>query len=301
MIFTTSLLAYSLAPTLAFSLQVGPNPTSISQSDGHTELRDRQPRESGIDAFSDPSSEWLAQCLARLSDDASRAHTMAQIRRNATSGSERVLANHCLGLAATELGLWEDAIVAFGAARDESPTDELRVRARFGTMAGNGAMAAGDAARALPILQQAKSDAQGSASAPLQAIAASDLARALVSLGMHDQALNELDDATRLMPDASEGWLLKATLLRRLDRLDEAQTTIELAGALAPQDGQIGLEAGVIAILSGREDAARQSWQSVIDTQPDSLAAQTAREYLAQIGPPQDQEPAPLSNTEGVE
>jgi len=41
----------------------------------------------------------------------------------------------------------------------------------------------------------------------------------------------------------------------------------------------------VIAVLGGREKAARASWQSVIDTQPDSLAAQTARGYLEQLAP----------------
>ena len=74
-------------------------------------------------------------------------------------------------------------------------------------------------------------------------------------------------------------------LLRRMDRLDEAQAAIEKAVELAPMDAQIGLEAGVIAVLSGREEAARQSWQSVIDAQPASLAAKTAQDYLKQLGP----------------
>ena len=62
---------------------------------------------------------------------------------------------------------------------------------------------------------------------------------------------------------------------------------------LAPMDGEIGLEAGVIAILGNREEAARQSWQSVIDIQPDSLAAQTAKNYLAQLGPAPSSPPSP--------
>ncbi len=286
------------ASLLALALQVGPNPSPIPQSDGHAELREREPRPAQEAASPDPASVWLSDCLDRLSDDASRAHTMAQIRRNATSGAERVLANHCLGLAATELGRWEDAITAFGAARDESPAEELRVRARFGTMAGNAALASGDPARALPILERAKSDAQASASAPLQAIAASDLARVYVAMDRADAALIELDDATRLQPENAEGWLLKATLLRRLERYDEAHSAIERAGELAPLEGAIGLEAGVIAVLSGRDQAARQSWQSVIDIQPDSLAAQTAQDYLAQLGPPEAQVDTPLEETD---
>lgn len=214
-----------------------------------------------------------------------RAHTLAQVRRNEASGAERVLANHCLGLASTQLGLWEDAIAAFGEARDLSPEDELRVRARFGAMAGNAALASGDPVRAEAILRRARADANSSAAAPIQAIAASDLARALVAQGRGEEALAELETAISLQPDASESWLLKATLLRRLERIEDAQSAIERAGELAPLDPAIGLEAGVIAILSGREDAARASWESVISLEPEGPAADIAREYLGQLGP----------------
>ena len=40
------------------------------------------------------------------------------------------------------------------------------------------------------------------------------------------------------------------------------------------------------------DEAARASWQSVLDLQPDSLAAATAKDYLAQLGPPPAETPA---------
>lgn len=271
---------------LLAALQVGPNSSAIPLPDGHDELRERPPRES--DGFEGSAeSEWLAQCLALVAEDPARAHTLAQLRRNESAGAERVLANHCLGLAATELALWEDAIAAFSAARDDTPANELRVRARFGAMAGNAAMASGDAIRAEDLLRRAQEDAVNAASAPMQAIAANDLARALVAQNRTDEALAQLEIAVSLQPDASESWLLKATLLRRLDRLDEAQAAIERAGALAQIDPAVGLEAGVIAVLAGREDAARASWESVIELQPDGPVADIARDYLAQLGPSQ--------------
>jgi Flp pilus assembly protein TadD len=156
-------------------------------------------------------------------------------------------------------------------------------------MSGNAHLAGGDAASAALSFQLAKMDAQQAASATLEAIASVDLARALVSMNAPDDALSALDDAVRLAPDDPEGWLLKATLLRRLERLDEAQIAIERAGELAPMDVQVGLEAGVIAVLSGRDGAARESWLSVVEIQPGSLAAQIAQDYLTQLG-----EPAPL-------
>ncbi|MEM6494202.1 MAG: tetratricopeptide repeat protein [Pseudomonadota bacterium] len=279
-------------------LQVGPNPYSPSVIGGPDDLRNRPERPqdgSQPAALTDPSATWLSKCLTQLETDAARAHAQAQIKRSEASGVERVVANHCLGLAATELGLWDDARAAFIAARDETPQDEIRARARFGAMAGNAALGGGDPQGALNLLEIAQSDAESSASNPLQAIAAIDTARALVALDRPQEALAQLEAATTLAPEGSEGWLLKATLLRRLDRLGDAQAAIEQAVSLSPQDIDIGLETGVIAILSGREDAARASWQSVIDTQPDSLAAKTARGYLEQIGPaaqPNSQEPA---------
>ncbi|MDC8755768.1 tetratricopeptide repeat protein [Erythrobacter sp. sf7] len=279
---------------LALLLQVGPDPMGGAMANDDL-VRDRPPRvEARAQDMIDPASVWLQSCLDRLTEDPARAHTMAQIRRSETTGADRVLANHCLGTAATELGLWEDARTAFIAAHDETPANEPRARARFAAMAGNAALAGGDAAGALALLDQAEADARAAASAPLQALAAIDRARVLVSLGRGEDALAALDTATTLAPESSEGWLLKATLLRRLERLGLAQEAIEKAAGLAPGNPEIGLEAGVIAVLSGREEAARGSWQSVIDLQPESLAAATARDYLGQLGPPDNASvPAP--------
>lgn len=279
---------------LALLLQVGPNPLGGSLEGADDLVRDRPPREQAAQSAPNATSAWLESCFAQLDSDPARAHTMAQIRRSETSGADRVLANHCLGTAASELGLWDDARVAFVAARDETPTAELRIRARFAALAGNAALASGDAAGALGLLALAGDDARAAGAAPLEAIAAIDRARALVTLGRSDDALAALEAATMLAPGRSEGWLLKATLLRRMVQLDEAQAAIERASLLSPADPVIGLEAGVIAVLAGRENAARQSWQSVIDLSPESPAALTAKDYLLQLGPEGETAPAAL-------
>lgn len=268
---------------LALLLQVGPNPMSGGLPDDEL-MRDRPPRAEGVPGEVNAASAWLETCLDQLAEDPARAHAMAQIRRTETRGTDRVLANHCLGTASSELGLWEDARSAFLAARDETPADEARTRARFAALAGNAALAGGDAAGALTLLTEAEADARTAGSAPLEAIAATDRARALVALGRGEEGLGALEAATTLAPERSEGWLLKATLLRRLDRLGEAQAAIERAASLAPGNPEIGLEAGVIAVLAGRDDAARASWQSVLDLAPEHPAAATAKDYLAQLG-----------------
>ncbi|WP_296719473.1 tetratricopeptide repeat protein [Erythrobacter sp.] len=281
---------------LAMLLQVGPDPMGGGMQ-GDDLVRDRPPRPAAEQPAEpemlNPTSAWLVSCLDQLAEDPARAHTTAQIRRSETTGPDRVLANHCLGTAATELGLWDDARAAFLDARAETPADEARTRARFALMAGNAALASGDAQGALDLLGQAADDARAAQSAPMQALAAIDRARVLVTMGRGDDALAALDMATTLAPERSEGWLLKATLLRRLERLDKAQGAIEHAAGLAPTNPEIGLEAGVIAVLAGREDAARQSWQSVIDLAPESPVAATARDYLAQLAP-QDTAPEPV-------
>lgn len=268
---------------LALLLQVGPNPLAGGLPDDDL-MRDRPPRPEAAQDELNASSVWLDKCFDQLEQDPARAHTMAQIRRSETTGIDRVLANHCLGTASSELGLWDDARAAFIAAREETPADETRTRARFGTLAGNAALAGGDPDAALRLLTLAGTDAQDAGSAPLEALAAIDKARALVTLGRAEEALDALEAATTLAPERGEGWLLKATLLRRLERLGDAQTAIERAAALTPGDPQIGLEAGVIAVLAGREGAARQSWQSVVDLAPDSPLAAAAKDYLAQLG-----------------
>ena len=278
---------------LAMLLQVGPNPMAGGMQ-GDELVRDRPAREelerpnASAPGEINATSAWLVSCFDQLEADPARAHTMAQIRRSETTGTDRVLANHCLGTASSELGLWDDARAAFIAARTETPEAETRTRARFAALAGNAALAGGDAQGAVDLFAMAQADARAAAAAPLEALAAIDKARGLVALGRGDEALDALEVATTLAPERSEGWLLKATLLRRMERLDEAQAAIERAAALTPADPEIGLEAGVIAVLAGRDDAARQSWQSVVALAPDSPIAATANEYLAQLPPPQE-------------
>lgn len=271
------------APTLLMALQVGLNQPTIPLTDGHAELRERAQRD---DAASEPDnaiSVWLEECLDQLETDPSRAHTMAQIRRNETSGPARVIANHCLGLAATELGLWDDARSAFVASRDEVGADEPVLRARAGTMAGIAALAAGDGEGALALLEIALADAQAGSAGSIEAFAQVEKARALVMFDRDEEALAALERAVILQAENPEPWLLKATLERRLERIAEAQASIERAGELAPGDPLVGLEAGRIAFLDARYDAARASWQSVADIAPESGEAQMAREYISDL------------------
>lgn len=272
------------ATMLPFLLQAGLDPARGGVPDYSADIQDRPPRELSIIDAPQPTS-WLAQCLDQLEKEPTRAHVQAQIRRDTTDGQDRVLANHCLGLASVELGRWEEARAAFTASRQETPEKEARLRARFGAMAGNAALVTGDLDGALVLLDAARSDAVAASAGGMQGLIALDRARVLVGLDQLAAAEEALAEARRLQPEDAETRLLSATLLRRMGKLAEAQEQIEQAARLDPTGPAIGLEAGVIAILDGREDAARSSWQSVVELSPDTEFAQSAQVYLDQLGP----------------
>lgn len=272
------------AALFSLMLQAGLDPNRGGVPDYAADVQDRPPRTLSIIDAPQPTS-WLAQCLDQLEEEPSRAHVQAQIRRDTTSGQDRVLANHCLGLASTELGRWEEARAAFTASRQETPEEETRLRARFGAMAGNAALVTGDFPGALALLDAARADAVAAQAGGMQGLIALDRARVLVGLEQLEVAGAALAEARRLQPEDAETRLLSATLLRRMGKLEQAQEQIEEAARLDPTGPAIGLEAGVIAILDGREDAARSSWQSVIDLSPDSEFASSAQVYLDQLGP----------------
>ena len=279
----------SLSSALILLLQVGPNPAFGQIPDYSEEIQNRPPRPSNVigpdDAPQPPKykSAWLKECLELVESDPARAHVKAQVRATSTTGESRVLARHCLGLAATKLELWDDAIAAFEAAREETPPNDARFRARLGTMAASAQLGKGDVNAALAFLATAQQDAEVAQSKDLQTIIAIEQSRALVAQGRLAEAEPFLLHAQKLRPGNAEAALLTATLYRRLDRLADAQKHIEAAIALAPLDPSVGLEAGVIAVLGGRDDAARASWRSVIEIAPDTPYAQTAQGYLAQI------------------
>lgn len=272
------------ATLLPLMLQAGLDPTRGGVPDYSADIQDRPPRELSIIDAPQPTS-WLAQCLDQLEDEPTRAHVQAQIRRDTTNGQDRVLANHCLGLASTELGRWEEARAAFTAARQETPAEETRLRARFGAMAGNAALVTGDLPGALVLLDAARTDALAAQAGGMQGLIGLDRALVLAGLEQLDAAEAALAEARMFQPDDAETRLLSATLLRRMGKLADAQEQVEEAARLDPTAPAIGLEAGVIAILDGREEAARSSWQSVIDLSPGTEFATSAQSYLDQLGP----------------
>ncbi len=229
----------------------------------------------------------LAECMNRARTDSSAALAYARDwLSRATTPEGRVRPDQCLGQILSDRGdftgaeaAFADGVSALGSSRGGSAVPLM-------AMAGNAALAQGNATGALEWLNRAYA-VKDYDDTPARGAIAADRARALVALGRDDEAAAALSDARQLAPEDATVFLLSATLSRRAKDLNAAQRFIETAAGLNRLDPAIGLEAGVIAVLSGHEEAARRSWNSVIVTAPDSVEAQTARGYLAQLGPEQ--------------
>ena len=290
-----SLLATPLAA------QVGPftPPGAREASPLPPELRNRKPRVKApppAPALPAPpvperAGGELRACLDLAASDPAAAEQSARGWLETAQGAARADAGQCLGVALARAQAWDDAAAAFLAARDAVPPDAHARRARLGALAGNAALAGGEGATALAALDPAASEAQAAGDAALGGEIAIDRARALVALARAAEAEAPLAAARAALPGNAQAWLLSATLSRRLGKLAEAQAQIERAAELLPVEPAIGLEAGIIAVLAGRDEAARKSWASVIAAAPESDAAAAARGYLAQLDSPQPQEP----------
>ncbi len=191
----------------------------------------------------------------------------------------------CKALALATLGRWADAEAAFVLGRDALPASEKRRRAELGAGAGVAAEELGANERALAHFDAARIAAEASGNVVLAGKIARDRASSRYKLERRAEAAESLAQARIALPDDAATWLISARLSRRLDRISEAQAYIEHAAALDPRDPEIGVEAGLIAVLDGRDAAARKSWRSVLAMAPDSDAGKRAREYLDELGP----------------
>lgn len=279
---------------LAIALQVGPFPGLSDRpvSPVPPEMQEQRRKRAAIaPAVIEPPapvamdhSAQLQDCLALAVSDPPSAIDAAEAWRDLVKGVQLSQAERCRGTALANLARWDEAETAFLAARDAALPDDHAARGRLGAMAGNAALAAGSWERALGQLDTAREDALAASDKALAGEVQLDRARALVALKREGDAAMALDEARSALPQSAEACLLSATLARRMGNLADAQAQIEKAAALLPVDPEIGLEAGLIAVLAGRDDAARKSWQSVITAAPNSSAAETAKGYLAQLG-----------------
>lgn len=272
-------------------MQIGPATMPMRPSDlPIPRRRDREQqreaeREAGLVRPDLPEQDRLADCLAKAqtNPDAALVEAQTWLGESRDTG-QQVRANQCLGMLRSNMGDFDGALEAFSQAVAGVPGEQEVAAVPLMAMAGNAALAGGKAEAALGWFDRALAVKGYADNLALGAVQV-DRSRALVALARNAEADAALVEAHRLAPDDAEGWLLSATLARRVDDLPRAQRDIEVAARLAPRDPMVALEAGVIAVLSGRDDAARKSWESVVAVDKDGEAGKVAKSYLEQLGP----------------
>ena len=225
-----------------------------------------------------PEPTRFEACATLAETDPARALAEAGTWRIAGGG---VLARQCEGLAYVTQKRWLPAATAFEAAAREADVKGDGRSAVLWVQAGNAALAGNDPAKAALYFDGALTRGQltGDALGEVHL----DRARARAALGDMKGARTDLDLATKHVPADPLGWLLSATLARKMNDLPRAQADIAEAAKRSPDDASVALEAGNIAVLSGRDDAARTAWEAAIAFSPNSPSAKAAIESLARL------------------
>ena len=276
-----------IASILALALmQVGPNPSINAFPGTPEELRNRKPPEKPAISMSLPAErqQQFADCLAEARDDPETALDTANAWRvSAENDLDLVRSAHCLGLAFVTLERFDEARQVFEVASAEAPEDLGAYRARLLAMAGNAALRDGKGAVAEPLFATAIERALSAGDMELASDLSADRAGALAMTDRFDDAVEAMRISREHNPSSVRAWLTSAMLMRRLERLGEAQQMIEQAATLNPRNPAVGLEGGIIAAVSGREEDARRSFESVLLVAPDSEWANRATAYLEQL------------------
>ncbi len=225
-----------------------------------------------------PEEARFAQCVALVESDAAKAMEFAGVWRIERGG---VLPRQCLGLAYAAQARWLPAATAFEQAAQEAEKARDGRAANLWVQAGNAALAGQDAAKARTAFDAAL--ATGALKDAEAGEAHLDRARALVALRDTVGARRDLDTALKLVPADPLAWLLSATLARRAGDLVRAQADIGEALTRSPDDAQVALEAGNIALAANKPAAAKTAWEAAVRMGPASDAGKAAAKALEQF------------------
>jgi tetratricopeptide (TPR) repeat protein len=215
-------------------------------------------------------------CANLVERDAVAAQKEAETWRDGGGG---LLARHCLGLAFVVQERFAPATLTFEQAAKDAAIQRDGRAAFFYVQAANAALAGDDPARARPLFDSAL--AMPTLSPLQQGEAHLDRARALVLLNDSKGARADIDTALTLVPEDPLGWLLSATLARRMGDLTRAEADIGEAMKKSPDDAAVAFEAGNIAWSLDAPKAAQTAWERAAEADPKGPVGDNARRALA--------------------
>jgi len=217
-------------------------------------------------------------CLALSRSAPDRAIETAQAWRIEGGG---VPARHCLALAQFARQDYTEALKSFESAATASETAQDGEAVTLWSQGADAAMLANQPEPAVRFLGRAIAGAGGITLSPLaEATLRVSRAEALVDLKRNAEAATDLDTATKIAPEVPYGWLLKATLARRMGDFKTAEAAILAAAQREPESADVQYEAGNIAAAQGNDQLARTAWLAAARADPDSIAGKAANKAL---------------------
>jgi tetratricopeptide (TPR) repeat protein len=222
-----------------------------------------------------------AACLALVQSDPARAIATAQAWRVENGGTGAL---HCLALAQFARQDYAAAFAAFDGAVRASQTAGDGQAVAILAQAADAALAAGQPDKALGFIDRALVNyGDGPTLSPAaEAALRVTRAEALVDLKREPDAAADLARATGLDPTVPNGWLLRATLARRMGDLPAAEAALVKAAEQTPESTEVQYEAGLIAAVQGKMDLAKAAWTAAANADPDSVAGKAAAKALQQ-------------------
>lgn len=211
------------------------------------------------------------RCLEMAEEDPEGARSLAESWTMEGGGEA---AAHCIALATLSLGDAQRAAEALERIAIRSQAGIAARAAVFG-QAGEAWIAAGRPDRAHAALTLAL------ALTPADTDLLTERALASLSLDRPRDALADADAVLARDQSRAEAWVLRASALRRLDRLPPAAESIARAIALAPRNTEALLERGIIRQVQGDSAGARADWDMVMELDPDGMAADLAAQNMA--------------------
>ena len=219
------------------------------------------------------------RCLQMLDEDPEGARTLSDSWAMQGGGEG---AAHCAALAMLSLGEAERAAEALERIATRSQAGIAARAAVFG-QAGAAWIAAGRPARAHAALSLAL------ALTPADPELLTERAMASLALDRPTDALADADLVVVAEPSLTEAWIIRASALRRLERLPPAAESVSQALRLDSDNVEALLERGIIRQAQGDAAGARSDWERVVELEPDGATADLAAQNMALIeaGPAQ--------------
>ncbi|TDI61546.1 MAG: hypothetical protein E2O91_03485 [Alphaproteobacteria bacterium] len=237
-------------------------------------------------AFEQEKQEYQ-DCIAESEADPEIAHTNAMTWRDTGGG---LPAQHCVALSLASLGRYAEAAVeleimasdlAHGIGwpfADEGLSLDRDLLAEIYAQAGNAWLLAEFPNKATEVFTLAMAEVD-----PLSDTFAElliDRATSQAGTGEYQEALNDLNLAENMLGE--NAWLhaLKASAYRGLEQYSDANSELEYAFSLEPQNREALLERGNLRREVGDKNGARADWLEYLRLYPDSVTAAAVRRNI---------------------